>query len=160
MDRHGVRPERFLEYRDGKDEPRYQIDFDWTAMTAEVGEPGKRRLNRWPTATRISFRTAFHIGLIGGNQAEHRFAIFLWSAQIRNAVLRVMGEAQLRLGQKEVTALLLRGEWDDRRADFWLAPEWHNIPVRITFTMKNWNSTSGLMTSPSRAKGTRMGQAR
>lgn len=136
VDRHGVRPDRFQEYRDGKDEPRYQIDFDWTAMTAEVGEPGKRKIEPLANGDQDIFSTAFHIGLIGGNQSEHRFAIFSGRRKYENAVLRVMGEAQLRLGQKEVTALLLRGEWDDRRADFWLAPEWHNIPVRITFTMK------------------------
>lgn len=137
VDRHGVRPDRFQEYRDGKDEPRYQIDFDWTAMTAEVGEPGKRKIEPLANGDQDIFSTAFHIGSIGGNQSEHRFAIFFSGRRkYENAVLRVMGEAQLRLGQKEVTALLLRGEWDDRRADFWLAPEWHNIPVRITFTMK------------------------
>lgn len=38
--------------------------------------------------------------------------------------LKVVGEAKLRLGGKEVDALLLRGVWDDRQVDFWLAPDW------------------------------------
>ena len=42
---------------------------------------------------------------------------------------------KLRLGEREVDALLLRGDWKDRRIDFWLAPEWHNIPVRMTIAL-------------------------
>lgn len=135
VDRRGVIPEQFIEYRNGKPEPRYQVDFDWSAMSAEVGEPGKRKIEMLATGDQDIFSTAFHVGLIGGNQAEHTFSIFSGRRKYENAVLRVAGEARLRLGQKEVTALLLRGEWDDRRADFWLAPEWHNIPVRMTFVM-------------------------
>lgn len=136
VDKHGVTPDQFIEYRNGKPEPRYQIDFNWDAMTAEVGEPGKRKTETIAVGDQDIFSTAFHVGLIGGSKPEHTFSIFSGRRKYEKAVLRVAGEAKLRLGQKEVTALLLRGEWDDRRADFWLAPEWHNIPVRMTFSMK------------------------
>ncbi len=136
IDKLGVKPEQFIEYRDNAPTPRYQADFDWTAMRVTMGEPGKRKTESFAVGDQDIFSAAFHIGLIGGNGAEHNFSIFSGRRKYANASLHLAGEAKLRLGQKEVTALLLRGEWDDRRAEFWLAPEWNNIPVRITFTMK------------------------
>ena len=49
--------------------------------------------------------------------------------------MSVAGQAKLRLGQKEVDAVLVRGQWDERKVDFWLAPEWNNIPVRMTMAL-------------------------
>lgn len=135
VNKNGVTPERFLEYRNGKPDPHYQVDFDWNALTAEVGEPGKRKTEVLTAGDQDIFSTAFHIGLIGGSKPEQTFSIFSGRRKYPDAHLTLAGEAQLRLGQKEVNALLLRGEWDDRKVDFWLAPEWHNIPVRMTIVL-------------------------
>ncbi|MDR3411851.1 MAG: DUF3108 domain-containing protein [Formivibrio sp.] len=131
----GLIPERFVEYRNGKPDPYYQVDFDWNALTAEVGEPGKRKIETIATGDQDIFSTAFNISLIGGDQAEQTFSIFSGRRKYENAQLSLAGEAKLRLGQKEINALLLRGKWDDRQVDFWLAPEWNNIPVRMTITL-------------------------
>lgn len=135
VNKSGLTPDSFIEYRNGKPDPHYQVDFDWQNLSAEVGEPGKRKTEMLAAGDQDIFSTAFHIGLIGETKPEHTFSIFSGRRKYENAHLQVAGEAKLRLGQKEVNALLLRGQWDDRQVDFWLAPEWHNIPVRMTIAL-------------------------
>ncbi|SFN16419.1 Protein of unknown function [Formivibrio citricus] len=135
--RNGVTPERFVEYRNNKPEPFYQVDFDWQKRIAEVGEPGSRKSEKLAPGDQDIFSAAFHIGLVGSSKPEYRFSMFSGRRKYENVQLKVAGEAKLRLGKKEVDALLLRGAWDDRKVDFWLAPEWHNIPVRITIVLGN-----------------------
>lgn len=135
IDKRGVTPDNFIEYRNGKPEPFYQVDFDWKNYSAEVGEPGKRKTERIVDGDQDIFSSAFHIGLIGGSKPEYTFSIFSGRRKYEDVRMRVAGEAKLRLGGKEVDALLLRGAWDDRQVDFWLAPEWNNIPVRMTVVL-------------------------
>lgn len=134
---HGVIPERFAEYRNENAAPFYQADFDWQKMVAEVGESGNRKSEKLAVGDQDIFSTAFHVGLIGGRNSEHHFSMFSGRRKYEDVHLKVAGEAKLRLGKQEVDALLLRGAWDDRRVEFWLAPEWHNIPVRITIVLGN-----------------------
>lgn len=135
VNKNGVTPDRFVEYRNGKPDPYYQVDFDWKMLTAEVGEPGKRKTEAISAGDQDIFSTAFHVGLIGGTKPEQTFSIFSGRRKYPDAHLMLVGEAKLRLGEKEVDALLLRGEWGDRKVDFWLAPEWNNIPVRMTIVL-------------------------
>jgi hypothetical protein len=44
------------------------------------------------------------------------------------------GEAKLRLADAEVTTLVLGGSQDKKQFDYYLAPDWHNLPVRIYYT--------------------------
>ena len=133
----GVIPERFVEYRNGKPEPFYQADFDWSKMGAEVGKPGARKSEKIAAGDQDIFSTAFHIGLIGGSKSEYTFSMFSGRRKYENVRLKVAGEAKLQLGGKEIDALLIRGTRDNRRVDFWLVPEWHNIPVRLTILLGN-----------------------
>ncbi|MGL6040499.1 MAG: hypothetical protein ACRC01_04785, partial [Deefgea sp.] len=32
-------------------------------------------------------------------------------------------------------AVLMRAKWDDRQVDFWLAPEWNNLPVKMSINL-------------------------
>lgn len=135
VDRSGVIPERFIEYRNGKPEPYYQVDFDWSGMTAEFGKLTERKTEPIAPGDQDIFSAAFHIGLVGGSRSEYAFSLFSGRKKYESAHLKLAGEAKLRLGEREVDALLLRGDWKDRRVDFWLAPEWHNIPVRMTIAL-------------------------
>ncbi len=135
VDRSGVIPERFTEYRNGKPEPYYQVDFDWSAMSAEFGKLTERKTEPITPGDQDIFSAAFHIGLVGGSKSDYAFSLFSGRKKYENAHLKLAGEAKLRLGEREVDALLLRGDWKDRRIDFWLAPEWHNIPVRMTIAL-------------------------
>ena len=135
VDQQGVKPDQFVEYRNAKPEPYFQTDFDWNQMTAQIGELGKRKTETFAQGDQDIFSAAFHIGLVGEFRPEQTFSIFSGRKKYENAQLHLAGEAVLRLGSKEIDALLLRGQWGDRQVDFWLAPEWHNIPVRMTIML-------------------------
>lgn len=132
--RQGVVPERFVEYHNNKPEPYYQVDFDWQKKVAQLGKPGARKEEPLSAGDQDIFSAAFHIGLVG-NRQEQSFAMFTGRKKYEAARLVLAGEARLRFGDKDVDVLLMRGQWRDRRVDFWLAPEWHNIPVRMTIAL-------------------------
>lgn len=132
--RQGVVPERFVEYHNNKPEPYYQVDFDWQKKVAQLGKPGERKEEAISAGDQDIFSAAFHVGLVG-NRQEQSFAMFTGRKKYEAARLVLAGEARLRFGDKDVDVLLMRGQWRDRRVDFWLAPEWHNIPVRMTIAL-------------------------
>ncbi len=135
VDRRGVMPELFQEFRNNRPEPHYQVDFNWNNMTAEFGELANRKTEPIARGDQDLFSVAFHIGLVGGANPEQTFSLFSGRRKYENARMSVAGQAKLRLGQKEVDAVLVRGQWDERKVDFWLAPEWNNIPVRMTMAL-------------------------
>ncbi|MBY0444913.1 MAG: hypothetical protein K2Q15_06865, partial [Burkholderiales bacterium] len=53
----------------------------------------------------------------------------------KDVPFEISGQASMRLGDKQIEAILLRGRFEDRTFDFWLAPQWHNMPVRMTLSL-------------------------
>lgn len=132
VDREGVRPDHFIEYRDrAKTRPEFQLDFDYENKTVEVGETGKRKIEPMGDDDKDVFSAAFHLALMGSAQDEYTLTIYTGRRRYEDVKFKVAGEASLTFGSQEVDVILLRGYWQDRRFDFWLAPQWNNLPVRI-----------------------------
>lgn len=132
IDHDGVWPDHFIEFRErSKTKPEFQLDFDYGARTVEVGEPGKRKIEPMGEGDKDVFSTAFHLALMGSAQDEYVLNIYTGRRRYEAVKFKVAGEAKLMFGTQEVEVILLRGHWQDRRFDFWLAPQWNNLPVRI-----------------------------
>ncbi|MBE9610554.1 DUF3108 domain-containing protein [Chitinilyticum piscinae] len=126
----GIVPRQFSEYRDNKPEPKYQVDFDWQAMKVQIGEPGQRKEEALQEGDQDLFSAAFHLALVGGR--AQTMSLYTGRKRYPDIHFEPAGEATLTIGRQHIDAVLLRGRWQDRRVDFWLAPQWNNLPVRMT----------------------------
>jgi hypothetical protein len=132
LDAEGVHPEHFIEYRErSKTKPEFQLDFDYANRTVEVGETGKRKVEPMGEGDKDVFSAAFHLALLGSAQDEYVMTIYTGRRRYEDVKFSIAGESTLTFGGKDVDVILLRGQWKDRHFDFWLAPEWNNLPVRI-----------------------------
>lgn len=76
VDRSGVIPERFIEYRNGKPEPYYQVDFDWSGMTAEFGKLTERKTEPIVPGDQDIFRLPFILASSAAAGPSMRFRCF------------------------------------------------------------------------------------
>lgn len=141
IDRDGVYPDQFVEYRERNHQtPKYQVDFDYINKTVEVGEPGKRKIEPMGEGDFDIFAAAFHLALTGADENESKMSVYTGRRGYKDVQFKVAGESTLSLSDQDVEAVLLRGRWEDRRFEFWLAPQWHNIPVRMNVVVPEYGS--------------------
>ncbi|WP_028452261.1 DUF3108 domain-containing protein [Chitinilyticum aquatile] len=128
-----VIPLRFGEYRDRKPEPRYQADFNWQDGVVLLGKPGEQQPAPLEAGDQDLFSAAFQLALNGGR--AQTMTLLTGRKRYPGAVFVAQEKSTLRLGSKDVEVLLLHGELADRTVDYWLAPQWHNLPVRMTVNL-------------------------
>lgn len=134
----GIRPERYIEYhRIDLAEPKYLVNFNWANKTVELGGPRDRKIEPLAEGDQDFFSAALHLALVGGDKPEYKFSLFSGRKRYQDIQFKAEGEATLRFGRRDVEAILVRGRWNERRADFWLAPQWHNLPVRMDLSLGN-----------------------
>ncbi|GAB3263855.1 DUF3108 domain-containing protein [Chitinimonas naiadis] len=128
----GLRPKRFIEYRDQKPQPKYEVDFDWAGKKVLVGEPGQQKEFALDEGAQDIFSAAYQFALQGNKLPSFHMQIVTGrnSYQID---FELKGEAELTLSGQKVNTLVLAGAHDKRRFEFYLAPDWHNLPVRIRY---------------------------
>ena len=137
----GVRPERFVEHRDRDHEtPKYLVEFDYATREVEVGEPGKRKIEKMSAVDHDIFSAAFHLALTGADLQQSLMSVYSGRRRYEDVKFGVAGEATLELSNKPIEAVLVRGAWKDRRFEFWLAPQWNNILVRIDVVVPEYGS--------------------
>ena len=78
---------------------------------------------------------ALHLALMGGSQPKYEMALFSGRKRYPDVQFELKGESTIRVGTQEMTALLMRSKTEDRQVDFWLAPDWHNLPVRMAVSL-------------------------
>jgi hypothetical protein len=141
LDARGVWPEQFIEYRERSHaQPEFQLDFDHDTRMVIMGAPGKRKMEVMGEADKDVFAAAFHLALMGGAQDEYVMTVYTGRRRYENVNFKIAGEATLSLGEQKIDAILLRGQWENRRFDFWLAPEWNNLPVRMNIVVPDRGS--------------------
>lgn len=141
LDAGGVWPEHFIEYRERNHvRPEFQLDFDHDTRMVIMGAPGKRKMEVMGDADKDVFAAAFHLALMGGAQDEYVMTVYTGRRRYENVNFKIAGEATLSFGEQKVDAILLRGQWENRRFDFWLAPEWNNLPVRMNIVVPDRGS--------------------
>ncbi|MGL4602580.1 MAG: DUF3108 domain-containing protein [Iodobacter sp.] len=129
----GVIPHRFADYRDEK--LVNEAVFDWDARQVAIKDGGNSKVEELNKGDQDIFSAAFQLALQGAKMKDFTFTVASGRKIYKDVPFEIRGEARLRLGDREVDAILLRGQFEDRTFDFWLAPQWHNMPVRMTLSL-------------------------
>ncbi|MGQ5522859.1 DUF3108 domain-containing protein [Chitinimonas sp. PSY-7] len=128
--RYGLRPLTFRDGRDGNALPTSQAEFNWPDKTVRLGEPDKQRELPLEDGAQDMFSAAYQFALLGDKLPSFNMQVV--SGRHSYQVPFVLkGETELRLSNQRITALLLTGAYQQRRFEFYLAPAWNNLPVRI-----------------------------
>ncbi|MBB5193059.1 hypothetical protein HNQ50_003813 [Silvimonas terrae] len=125
----GLAPERFSDTRDGK--LQNEALFEWDQQKFVLHDGDKTIEAPLQPGDQDLFSAAFQFALQGASLPSFTFSLASGRKVYANVAFQVMGEKTLRLSGKDVDAILLRGTFEDRVFDFWLAPQWHNLPVRM-----------------------------
>ncbi|SMC26900.1 Protein of unknown function [Andreprevotia lacus DSM 23236] len=134
----GVIPQRFSDTKDGK--LLNEATFDWDAQNVQLNDDGKTSLEALKLGDQDLFSAAFQFALQGSKMKNFTFSMVSGRKLYRDVKFELRGEGTLTLGDKRIDAILLRGEFEDRVFEFWLAPEWNNMPVRIHLTLGKENT--------------------
>ncbi|HEY9103861.1 DUF3108 domain-containing protein [Chitinimonas sp.] len=128
----GLRPHRFVEYRDQKLQPKYEVDFNWDAHKVLAGEPGQQKEFALEEGAQDLFSAAYQFALQGNRLPTFNMQV-VTGRNSYQVGFELKGEAELVLSGQKVNTLVLAGAHDKRRFEFYLAPDWHNLPVRIRY---------------------------
>lgn len=131
IDKHGVMPEQFIEYRKQFETPKYDVRFDWDKTEVTLSEGSNQKVEPFAPGDQDLMSAALHLALMGGSQAKYEMALFSGRKRYPDVQFELKGEAKLKIGEQEITALLMSSRTGDRQVDFWLAPDWNNLPVRM-----------------------------
>ncbi|AZN37214.1 DUF3108 domain-containing protein [Iodobacter ciconiae] len=129
----GVIPQRFADYRDGK--LINEAIFNWDDKQVILKDGGSSKAEALKAGDQDVFSAAFQLALQGSRMKDFTFTVASGRKIYKDVPFEISGQASLRLGDKQVEAILLRGRFEDRTFDFWLAPQWHNMPVRMTLSL-------------------------
>ncbi|MDN3577986.1 DUF3108 domain-containing protein [Chitinimonas viridis] len=127
---HGLRPKRFTEWRNRKPAPRYLVEFDWPAQQVSFGEPAKRQTAPLQEGAQDLFSAPYQFALQGSRLPDFTMQV-VSGRKTYTVPFKLIGETTLTLSGIKVPTLVLSGSHEKRRFEFYLAPDWHNLPVRI-----------------------------
>ncbi|QZA80533.1 DUF3108 domain-containing protein [Deefgea piscis] len=133
--KNGVTPVRFADLSLGPSVPKNSVDFNWDTQTAVVGPPNALKTEPLEAGDQDLLSAALHLALMGSRQASYGMSLFSGKKRYPDVVFELKGEATLTLGTTKVDAVLMRAQWSDRQVDFWLAPEWNNLPVKMSVNL-------------------------
>ncbi|WP_157669513.1 DUF3108 domain-containing protein [Chitinibacter sp. GC72] len=131
IDKQGVMPEQFVEYRKQFTTPKFDVRFDWERAEVTLSEGENQKVEPFAAGDQDLMSAALHLALMGGSQPKYEMALFSGRKRYPEVQFELKGEAQLKIGGKEIPALLMSSRTGERQVDFWLAPDWHNLPVRM-----------------------------
>ena len=123
----GLRPDEFIAERGGK--RRESARFDWDSKTLTYGSEGDKTAPLEAGAQDI-ISVAFQIALKGGATLDKPIQITTGKKVYTYPVVTV-GDSDVMVGDTRVPAVLARSQGDGDTTEFWLAPQYHNLPIRI-----------------------------
>ncbi|WP_028454676.1 DUF3108 domain-containing protein [Chitinilyticum litopenaei] len=129
----GLQPQRFAEYRDHAAEPRYLAEFDWPKGTLTLGKLAERRQEVLQPGDQDLFSAAFQLAQSGGRAVPG--ALINGRKRYAGAVFAAPQRSRLQLGRQEIDVIVLHGRMGERTVDYWLAPRWGNLPVRMALSL-------------------------
>ena len=127
----GVMPEFFADLSNGPDKPKNSVEFNWETMEATITNKSQVTIEPFEPGDQDVMSAGLHLALMGGGQAQYGMAMFTGKKRYPDVHFAGKGEAQIRVGQQDLTAVLLAADNKANHADFWLAPDWHNLPIRM-----------------------------
>ncbi|MBV8656193.1 MAG: DUF3108 domain-containing protein [Burkholderiales bacterium] len=133
IDARGLHPTRYLEYWDNPTQPKYSVDFDWDNHVARFGDNAEAKEVPLEDGGEDMFSAAYQFALQGDKLPTFTMQVFTGRKSYK-VPFALKGEAKLRLSGQLVSTLVLAGSNDQKHFEFYLAPDWHNLPVRIYYT--------------------------
>lgn len=133
MTAHGLRPDAFYAERSGK--RREQAKFDHIANTIHFGKDLEKN-EQLDLYAQDVLSVSFYLAQLGKKPPSQSFQVTTGKKTYRNQV-RIKGDKALTLGAKKIPVFVLESrDPDGDKTEFWLAPDWHNLPLRIIRTDK------------------------
>ncbi len=120
----GLVPDYFEAKR--QEERREYAEFDWAQGVLKYSQ-GSEPLQ---AGAQDILSLAFHIGLRAAAALDTPFQITTGRKVYRYPV-HLTGEKTIQIGREWVRVLIASSVNDEERTEFWLAPDYHNLPVRI-----------------------------
>ncbi|MCD5362443.1 DUF3108 domain-containing protein [Chromobacterium aquaticum] len=129
----GLLPDSLQAWRGGQ--AKESAHFDYNAGQLRYGDQGDKLLELKPGAQDI-FSLAFQLGLKGGELGPAPIQITT-GKKVYEYPMHPSGETDYDTGAGKIRVIVFRAEGDGDINEFWLAPEFSNLPVRITRTDKD-----------------------
>lgn len=123
----GLLPDSLQAWRGGQ--VKESAHFDYNAGQLRYGDQGDKLLDLKPGAQDV-FSLAFQLGLKGGELGPEPIQITT-GKKVYEYPMRPSGEADYDTGAGKIRVIVFRAQGDGDINEFWLAPEFSNLPVRI-----------------------------
>ena len=133
LEKQRVIPERFAEYRSGMQTPKNSAQFDWVTGVAQVGAADSTQTEPIVLGDQDLLSAALQFAL--GAKQDSQLSLFNGRKRYPNINFIWQAPRKFKLGSQEVDAVVVTAQWDDRQVEYWLAPHWHYVPVRMIFTL-------------------------
>ena len=125
IDPQGLRPDEFRGERNG--ELREHALFDWAAQTLTINNATPVPLEE---GAQDIISIAYHIALTGGVALNKPLQITT-GKKVYHYPVRPVGDSDILVGKTKVATLLIMSQGEGDSTEFWLAPDYHNLPLRI-----------------------------
>lgn len=123
----GLLPDSLQAWRGGQ--VKESAHFDYNASQLRYGDQGDKLLDLKPGAQDV-FSLAFQLGLKGGELGPEPIQITT-GKKVYEYPMHPSGEADYDTGAGKIRVIVFRAQGDGDINEFWLAPEFSNLPVRI-----------------------------
>ncbi|MCS3804949.1 hypothetical protein HNO92_002314 [Chromobacterium alkanivorans] len=123
----GLLPDSLQAWRGGQ--AKESAHFDYNAGQLRYGDQGDKLLDLKPGAQDV-FSLAFQLGLKGGELGPEPIQITT-GKKVYEYPMHPSGEADYDTGAGKIRVIVFRAQGDGDINEFWLAPEFSNLPVRI-----------------------------
>ena len=133
LDKNVVIPQRFAEFRNQLSQPRNVAQFDWTTGLATLGEPNSVQTEPITLGDQDLLSAALQFAL--QPKQSRTLALFNGRKRYPDIEFVIKDKSKLKLGNQEIETVVVTAQWENRQVEYWLAPRWHHIPVRMIFTL-------------------------
>lgn len=127
IEKNGLKPQRF--YGERKGQVREQAEFDYAQQQLRYGAQ-LEHLSPLPDTAQDILSVAFHIALQGASVLQQELAVTN-GRKLYHYPLTVIGEATFTLESHSIPVFHLASRTDQESTEFWFAPQFANLPLRI-----------------------------
>lgn len=128
LDKHGLQPDSLQAWRGS--EAKESARFDRSAGVLYFGEEGNKEVALRAGAQDV-FSLAFQLGLKGGQLGSAPLQITT-GKKVYDYPMTPSGETDYDTGSGKIRVIVFRAKGEDDITEFWLAPDFSNLPVRIS----------------------------
>ncbi|WP_035057899.1 DUF3108 domain-containing protein [Andreprevotia chitinilytica] len=129
INNNGVVPMHWISLLNG--EKQTEGIYDWDAKTITLDNKGDIKTEPLKEGAQDFLSAALQFSFKGANAQRFKQTLISGKKVYEDIPFEILGEATLYVSTKPVNATLLHGHYEDRVVDFWLATDWHSLPVRI-----------------------------